>query len=301
MPLTGELTDLSLAELIEFFCNQRKDGRLEVVSDDGAGHFYLSAGAVVHAEIGVLRGIEAIHFTLTLPNASFTFASGVDAPEQTIDQSWQSVVLEGLRLMDEGVKPPNAFPEKNGARKNGAKKKVAKPVESLVEEIPSADAIDSAQQLTTVGDISIGRASVRADPARLPSFLIEAENTRSVYGPWKLAAVLMAMILVLAVISVPWGWYARSKAAKNVAETNAANESPSPVNEPTALPSVTDLSAGQPSPLPASREVTVQVIYDDTGRVTDAFGADAAALKVARQKRFPAGKAGTATITVPSN
>jgi hypothetical protein len=31
MALTGELTDLSLAELIEFFCNQRKTGRLKVV------------------------------------------------------------------------------------------------------------------------------------------------------------------------------------------------------------------------------------------------------------------------------
>jgi hypothetical protein len=243
MPLTGELTDLSLAELIEFFCNQRKDGRLEVVCDDGAGHFYLFSGAVVHAEIGVLRGIEAIHYTLTLPNASFTFASGIEAPEQTIDQSWQSVVLEGLRLMDEGVKPPTAFPEKNSVRKNGAKrdgakKKVAAPVGSQVEEIPSSHVAGSAQQLTTVGGISIGRASVRADQAAaVPSFLIEAENTRSVYGPWKLAAVLMAMILVLAVISVPWGWYARSKAAKL---TNDATSVPSQSTQsaPTANDSV---------------------------------------------------------------
>jgi hypothetical protein len=263
MPLTGELTDLSLAELIEFFCNQRKDGRLEVVSDDGAGHFYLSAGAVVHAEIGVLRGIEAIHYTLMLPNASFTFASGVDAPEQTIDQSWQSVVLEGLRLMDEGVKPPNAFPEKNGARKNGAKgngakKKVAVPVEPQVEEIPSSHADESAQQLTTVGGISIGRASVKADrAAAVPSFLIEAENNRSVYGPWKLAAVLMAMILVLAVISVPWGWYARNKAARlsnDAINTQSKSTQPAPaasesVNPPAnmAQPSSTiSTSAEQP-------------------------------------------------------
>ena len=29
MPLTGHLSDLSLSELIEFFCNQRKTGQLK--------------------------------------------------------------------------------------------------------------------------------------------------------------------------------------------------------------------------------------------------------------------------------
>jgi hypothetical protein len=57
----------------------------------------------------------------------------------------------------------------------------------------------------------------------------------------------MAMILVLAVISVPWGWYARSKAAKL---TNDATSTPnqSTQSAPTASESVaptTNLS--QPS------------------------------------------------------
>src|SRR5439155_863150 len=75
MPLTGELSDLSLAELIEFFCNQRKTGRLKVIYSSGPGYFYLQSGSVVHARIGALRGIEAVYYALTLPNASFTFAT----------------------------------------------------------------------------------------------------------------------------------------------------------------------------------------------------------------------------------
>ena len=57
MALTGELSDLSLAELIEFFCNQRKTGRLKVIYPTGPGYFYLQSGAVVHAKVGALRGI----------------------------------------------------------------------------------------------------------------------------------------------------------------------------------------------------------------------------------------------------
>ena len=111
MALTGELTDLSLAELIEFFCNQRKTGRLKVVYPTGAGHFYLQSGSVVHARVGDLRGIEAVYFALTQRNASFTFSPAFEAPEHSINQPWTSVVLEGLRRMDEGIHPPNPFPE----------------------------------------------------------------------------------------------------------------------------------------------------------------------------------------------
>src|SRR2546427_6778141 len=113
MPLTGELSDLSLAELIEFFCNQRKTGRLKVIYSSGPGYFYLQSGSVVHARIGALRGIEAVYYALTLPNASFSFSPAFEAPEQTINQPWTSVVLEGLRRMDEGVKPSDPFPQEN--------------------------------------------------------------------------------------------------------------------------------------------------------------------------------------------
>src|SRR5438045_4917413 len=110
MALTGELSDLSLAELIEFFCNQRKTGRIEVMYPTGPASFYLQSGGVVHAEIGILRGIEAVYYALTQANASFIFNSAVEAPAQTINQPWTSVVLEGLRRMDEGIAPPSAFP-----------------------------------------------------------------------------------------------------------------------------------------------------------------------------------------------
>src|SRR5215510_8183632 len=98
MPLNGDLSDLSLAELLEFFCNQRKNGRLDVICPFGSGHFYVDSGAIVHGEIGALTGVEAVYYALALPNATFSFSTGAQSSEQSIVQSWQSVVLEGLRL-----------------------------------------------------------------------------------------------------------------------------------------------------------------------------------------------------------
>ncbi|HEX2641181.1 MAG TPA: DUF4388 domain-containing protein, partial [Pyrinomonadaceae bacterium] len=92
MALTGHLSDLSLSELIEFFCNQRKSGRLKVLYPQGAGYFYLQTGSVVDARIGVLHGIEAVFFALTLPNAEFEFSADVEAKSRTINQPWTQVV-----------------------------------------------------------------------------------------------------------------------------------------------------------------------------------------------------------------
>src|SRR5215207_6445878 len=110
MALTGHLSDLSLSELIEFFCNQRKSGRLKVLYPQGAGYFHLQAGSVVDARIGVLHGIDAVYYALTLPNAQFEFSADVEAKSRTINQPWTQVVLEGLRRLDESIAPSVAFP-----------------------------------------------------------------------------------------------------------------------------------------------------------------------------------------------
>src|SRR6188474_1751487 len=110
MALTGHLSDLSLSELIEFFCNQRKSGRLKVLYPQGAGYFFLQAGSVVDARIGVLHGIDAVYYALTLPNAEFEFSADLEASSRTINQPWTQVVLEGLRRLDENIAPGVAFP-----------------------------------------------------------------------------------------------------------------------------------------------------------------------------------------------
>ncbi|GAC1398780.1 MAG: hypothetical protein NVSMB56_13730 [Pyrinomonadaceae bacterium] len=101
MALNGQLNDLSLAELIEFFCNQRKTGRLNVAYKRGTGLFYLEEGELVDARIGNLIGVEAVYFALTLPNASFDFDAHERAAQRTIKHSWAHVILEGLRRYDE--------------------------------------------------------------------------------------------------------------------------------------------------------------------------------------------------------
>jgi hypothetical protein len=315
MALTGHLSDLSLSELIEFFCNQRKTGQLKVLYPQGPGYFYLQTGSVIDARIGVLRGIDAVYYALTLPNAKFEFGGESEPPERTINQPWTQVVLEGLRRLDEGIVPTNAYPpdyHEEGEAAEGSQEVPLPELESL----------------------------------RVPAFLSFMSTESISKRKFAIAgAVAFAVIASVAAIGVPAGWYRSAKASPAVVSqpsTAAVMEVPTPElavpaessqasdhADETALAArrqhekerdkakareeraAAALTASSTASVPTSvapesgrsgpKKITVTVTYDESGRVTQASGGDASAVRIARQKRFPAGKAGSATITIPIN
>lgn len=337
MALTGELSDLSLAELIEFFCNQRKTGRLRVTYAVGEGDFYLKAGAVIHARFGDLCGIDAVYFALTQSTASFTFSSEFDAPEHSINQPWTSVVLEGLRRMDEGIVPPQPSP---ASLTETPKTSPPAAVESVSAPLP-IKAKPSKKNSTVSPD----------DVKAFGVLLSGTDNSAFTRRRWHPAVVVATLVLLIAGVGIPWTLYTRQQAARKASEPTAATATtPTPVDVPTpdetqlevapATESATDTEAaelarrqrearirerarleqesantagtsnaakgaanlpGNSASPTSNKRVTVQVTYDENGRVTAASGGDANALRIARQKRFPPGKPGSATITIPIN
>lgn len=313
MALTGHLSDLSLSELIEFFCNQRKSGRLKVLYPQGAGYFYLQSGSVVDARIGVLHGIDAVYYALTLPNAEFEFSVDAQTGNRTINQPWTQVVLEGLRRLDENIAPGVAFP--------------ADYVYDTDELQPTANKSETSEEL---------------EKSFAPAFLSMGKESINRRKPVFIGAAVVAVLASVAVIGVPAGWYGTKKAAASAepvsqpAQPQTAQTEPSAQPEPVATeaaPSAEDTAdlaarrqrekerrareakasetntAVATTPTapssddakPGAKRVVVTVTYDESGRVTQASGGDANALRIARQKRFPAGKAGSATISIPIN
>jgi hypothetical protein len=321
MALTGHLSDLSLSELIEFFCNQRKTGQLKVLYPQGPGYFYLQTGSVIDARIGVLRGIDAVYYALTLPNAKFEFGGEAEPAERTINQPWTQVVLEGLRRLDEGIVPTTAYPP---------------------DYHEDDDAPDVSEPEVTFQEL---------ESLRVPSFLSFMSSESMGKRRMVIASVVtLAVVASVAAIGVPAGWYSRAKAstvanqpaaAAAVVEPSvpalATSEVAAPVEtvqtndrdeatlaakrqhekdkakarEEKAATALTQSAASSIAPAPVSaapesskagaKKITVTVTYDESGRVTQASGGDASAVRIARQKRFPAGKAGSATITIPIN
>ena len=311
MALTGHLSDLSLSELIEFFCNQRKSGRLKVLYPQGAGYFYLQSGSVVDARIGVLHGIDAVYYALTLPNAEFEFSVDTHSEKRTINQPWTQVVLEGLRRLDENISPGVAFPQ---------------------DYVPDADEL--------AHNSKADETAPQVERSFAPAFLAMGKESISRRKPVFIGAAVVAVLASVAVIGVPAGWYSTKKTAAAAATTETVVQPPAPQAAHTEAPAqpqpATEEAAPaneDPATLAARRQrekerrareakaaetsgavapvaeapksnakrVVVTVSYDETGRVTQASGGDANALRIARQKRFPAGKAGSATISIPIN
>src|ERR1044072_7644973 len=178
MALTGHLSDLSLSELIEFFCNQRKTGRLKVLYPQGAGYFHLQSGSVVDARIGMLHGIDAVYYALTLPNAEFEFSVDAQAGNRTINQPWTQVVLEGLRRLDENIAPGVAFP---------------------------ADYVHDADEMQhNASDVE---TSEEVEKSFAPAFLGLGKESIGRRKPLFIgAAAAVAVLASVAVIGVPAGW-----------------------------------------------------------------------------------------------
>ncbi|MET0647316.1 MAG: DUF4388 domain-containing protein [Pyrinomonadaceae bacterium] len=366
MALTGQLSDMSLAELIEFFCNQRKTGRLKIDYPRGHSVFFIKEGELVDAKVGALSGPEAVYFSLTLPNAAFDFSPDVQATRRTIHNAWTQVVLEGLRRLDEGLAPTEADAfgkwepsETELAQMLDQVEHLDIPTQSRREKERAARA--AAPNAATKGEDSVVKDSPAKESSSEP-FSMMVESAGAGGGSKKkfvLAGVAAAVLLAGAVAAVPLMNRAPSKPEAEVAAPAAPVEA-APAEAAPAEPSgdaaavtpesadpaaATDAArreererkdrerrrreeaakkedaanalnpsdpAAAPKPATPSgpKSVRVTVTYDEAGRVTAASvagatpGAEAygsTAVRVARGKRFPAGKPGSTVVTIPVN
>ena len=237
--------------------------------------------------------------------------------------------------MDEGVEPGNPFLEYDDRPEEEEEES------DPIEEVHLAISYNKEDLLSEI----LSPPEVEA----MGDFLSRPESgAHWMKKPWTLGAVFAAVALIVAVVGVPWGLYARSKAMKLANQAKPSSSQPAGTSQSLATPGASETSQAVPSsdaadlaakrlreerakerakaqetakssvkdtstatnaptaknqssPASGAKKVTVQVTYDENGRVTQASGGDATALRIARQKRFPAGKAGSATITIPIN
>lgn len=92
--LTGHLDDQPLPDLIRRLRVLKKSGRLQVEYADAPGAFFFENGQLVEAQLGTLRGVEALYAALSLDGASFNFNPLVRPPERNIDRQGQQFIQD---------------------------------------------------------------------------------------------------------------------------------------------------------------------------------------------------------------
>lgn len=356
MALTGQLSDLSLAELIEFFCNQRKTGRLKVDYHRGHGVFFMKDGQLVDAKVGALSGAEAVYFALTLPNAAFDFSADFQPPRRTISVTWTQVVLEGLRRLDEGVSPSEAeafsaeelsaveaaSPQSNATGRNGKSATGKDEKDDAASAVPLSLLVDGASgggagRSRMVMGIIIGCALLACAAAAIPLAGRFSKSRASASLPEVAPAAVSAQPeaapsnvsgdtqgdSATEAVNAEAGQAADAAAADEAAAAarREARERETRLREARererraeeAAKKVADGSEKSATPAAVAsgpKSVRVSVSYDEAGRVTQASVAGASpggeayaatAVRIARGRRFPAGKAGSTVVTIPFN
>lgn len=101
MGVKGRLKDMSLVDIIQIFNAERKTVAVHLGSELGYGRVYIKDGAIVHAAYREFTGPDAFFQLLAWHDGEFEVEPDAAAPERTINEPPEGLILEGLRRLDE--------------------------------------------------------------------------------------------------------------------------------------------------------------------------------------------------------
>ncbi|MFQ5768006.1 MAG: HD domain-containing phosphohydrolase [Acidobacteriota bacterium] len=99
--ISGDLAEMSLAEIIQMLSMGQKTARVTVKGDGIQGEIYLESGRLTHTVSGSEEGTGCLRTMLSLAAGRFTIEHGVTTAARSIDKDAMSVLLDVLKEMDE--------------------------------------------------------------------------------------------------------------------------------------------------------------------------------------------------------
>jgi DNA-binding response OmpR family regulator len=99
--LRGSLAQMNVLDLLQSLDMGRKTCALTLTNNGEKCKMYFTEGQINHAVYGDLKGDPAVYKVLTWTAGAFEIDFAGSSSEQTITQSSQGILLEGLRLLDE--------------------------------------------------------------------------------------------------------------------------------------------------------------------------------------------------------
>jgi hypothetical protein len=112
LSLKGTLSELALSDLIEVISLGGKSGRLQIAGGDGeqAATLSFKDGRLINASAGALQGERAFYAVLAFREGSFFFDTEADPGEETLDLPTGTLLMEGMRRVDEVFRLRSSLP-----------------------------------------------------------------------------------------------------------------------------------------------------------------------------------------------
>jgi len=100
---TGQLAQFQLHEIVQICCLGMRTGRMTVTKGHESGLLYFHEGRLLHAECGDVQGEPAVGKIIGWRSGQFAFADGILADRESIQTSWDFLLLETMRQLDESA------------------------------------------------------------------------------------------------------------------------------------------------------------------------------------------------------
>jgi len=97
----GSIHDMTVVDLLQTFEISRKSGSITFKSGSRLGHVWFKDGKVIDAEVGSLRGEEAVYRLLVWSEADFEVDFGPLERDDVVEIGTSALVMEGMRRADE--------------------------------------------------------------------------------------------------------------------------------------------------------------------------------------------------------
>ena len=302
--LTGHLSNYPLSDLIGILRHQKKSGRLLIEYPKGPATFFFQNGELVDARMNDLIGLQAICVAIAQPEASFNFNPLIQSPRRSIEPSLQRAVSELFGCWDESA--------------------------VQIEGRASTPSLEAAPETSIPSRTLAGRRSELLALPPGPTLLVQRRSLI-------LAGAAIVMVIGLSTVIAVTGGFTKNQpetSSKQQSQTHAVPAA-APAESPKAQASLATVirptrerkeekqtkqgeksnteTVAETKPAeelkeaePTSQSIRV-VMQIENGRVLKASIAnpkpgmnsyEALALRIARQRRFPATQTGGETVTI---
>jgi len=102
----GVLRRVGLQDVLQMECLSRHSTILEIATREAQGCIYISDGTIIHAHVGQRVGEDAFNFLMGLTGGEFRLKPFAQPTQQTIDASWEFLLMEAARVRDEAGPTP---------------------------------------------------------------------------------------------------------------------------------------------------------------------------------------------------
>lgn len=164
---SGSISLPMLPDLIQVYTLSQTTGALGIRRGGNSGTIWFDNGKIVHAICGNLAGEAAVYQLVSWQGGAFSLDTATRPERRTITASWQEVLLEGCRLLDEEGRDFAPFDD---AEDDVASTQVAVPADFVPRAIAAGPAHSHrpARQLT-ISDSPANRIAMESQkPASMP-------------------------------------------------------------------------------------------------------------------------------------